>query len=53
VKNLEFSLGVGEGLTPASNGLVFKMIVGYTFDVACGAQRDAAALHRRVGPRGM
>jgi hypothetical protein len=31
-ENLELSAGVGEGLTPASNKLVFKIIVGYAFD---------------------
>jgi hypothetical protein len=31
-ENLELSAGVGEGLTEASNRLVFKIIVGYAFD---------------------
>jgi hypothetical protein len=32
VRNLELNAGVGQGLTSASNALVFKVIVGYTFD---------------------
>jgi hypothetical protein len=32
VRGLELNVGVGQGLTSASNALVFKMIVGYTFD---------------------
>ena len=34
VRNLELEAGVGEGLTAASNALVLKVIVGYTFDRA-------------------
>jgi hypothetical protein len=32
VEHLELDAGVGEGLTDASNRLVFKMIVGWSFD---------------------
>ena len=32
VRGLEVNLGVGEGLTPASNGLTVKAIVGYGLD---------------------
>jgi hypothetical protein len=32
-ENLELSAGVGEGLTEASNPLVFKIIIGYAFDL--------------------
>ena len=32
VKRLELNVGVGEGLTPGSNGLIFKTIVGYELD---------------------
>jgi hypothetical protein len=31
VRDVELNLGLGEGLTPASNGVVVKMIVGYVF----------------------
>lgn len=32
VQSLEWNLGIGEGLTPASDAVVFKAIVGYTFE---------------------
>lgn len=32
VEHLELNLGVGEGLTQASEGVVVKAIVGYEFD---------------------
>jgi hypothetical protein len=32
VENFEFNAGVGEGLTEASNALVFKAILGYSWD---------------------
>jgi hypothetical protein len=32
VRNLELNAGVGQGLTPASNALVAKLILGYVFD---------------------
>ncbi len=32
VKNFELNAGVGEGLTAASNGLAFKVIVGYAWE---------------------
>jgi hypothetical protein len=31
-ERFELNAGVGEGLTPASAGVVFKMILGYTFE---------------------
>jgi hypothetical protein len=31
IDSLELNVGLGEGLTPASNGVVFKTIVGYGF----------------------
>jgi hypothetical protein len=34
VRAFELNVGVGQGLTAASNGLVFKLIVGYAFDRA-------------------
>jgi hypothetical protein len=34
VRALELNVGVGQGLTSASNALVFKLIVGYAFDRA-------------------
>jgi hypothetical protein len=32
VKRLELNAGVGEGLTAGSNRLIFKMILGYTWE---------------------
>ena len=32
MRNFELNFGVGEGLTPGSNGFVVKMILGYAFD---------------------
>jgi hypothetical protein len=32
VPNFELNIGIGEGLTPASAGIVMKAIVGYTFE---------------------
>lgn len=34
----EFNAGVGFGLTPATDGLTFKMILGYRFDWGSGRQ---------------
>jgi hypothetical protein len=34
VDRLELNVGVGEGLTQASEGLVFKAILGYTFEAS-------------------
>ena len=45
VDHLELNVGVGEGLTEASNGLVFKLIVGYTLDPA--DKKTVSALPRR------
>ncbi len=33
IDRFELNAGVGEGLTPASNGVVFKIIVGYGWDL--------------------
>ncbi|MDP8999968.1 MAG: hypothetical protein M3O46_07645 [Myxococcota bacterium] len=46
VGHFELNLGVGEGLTPASAGIVLKAIVGYAFDPlttrpACSASNGA------------
>lgn len=34
----EFNAGVGFGLTPATDGVILKMILGYRFDFAAGAR---------------
>jgi hypothetical protein len=34
LERVEVDAGVGEGLTPASAGIIVKVILGYTFDVA-------------------
>jgi hypothetical protein len=34
VPHFELNAGVGEGLTPASNGFVVKMILGYAWEPA-------------------
>jgi hypothetical protein len=36
IESFELSIGVGEGLTPASNPVVVKAIVGYEFDTTPG-----------------
>ena len=38
VDRFELNAGVGEGLTPASNGVVFKIILGYGWDVGIRRQ---------------
>jgi hypothetical protein len=45
VPRFELSAGVGEGLTPASAGLVFKLIAGYEFDVLKHAPQPVALAH--------
>jgi hypothetical protein len=39
IKNVELNLGIGEGLTPASNRFVAKMILGYTWERRCSQCR--------------
>jgi hypothetical protein len=41
--DLELELGIGGGLTPASAGLVGKMIAGYSFDLNKASARPPAA----------
>ena len=31
-ENWEFNLGIGAGLTPATDSLILKSIIGYRFD---------------------
>jgi hypothetical protein len=38
IPRVEFSAGVGEGLTAASSGVVLKMVLGYTFEPAGRAE---------------
>jgi hypothetical protein len=47
IDRVEVNAGVGEGLTPASHGLVVKMILGYSWEHAKGAQQASS----RIGPR--
>ena len=64
VRGLEVNLGVGEGLTAASNGLTVKAIVGYELDRFARPARTPSAtpperealktrLRRRRPPRGL
>jgi len=39
----EFNFGVGFGLTPSTDRLLVKMIVGYRFDFAAHGEREAAS----------
>jgi hypothetical protein len=53
VERFELNVGLGEGLTPASEGLIVKAIVGYSFDApAAGAatERRCAASNGRRRP---
>jgi hypothetical protein len=53
VERFELNVGLGEGLTPASEGLIVKAIVGYSFDApAAGAatERRCAASDGRRRP---
>jgi hypothetical protein len=45
VPSFELNAGIGEGLTPASAGIVLKVIVGYAFEVG-GAPRSVAEAHQ-------
>ena len=57
IESFELNAGIGEGLTPASNGVVIKLIVGYAFDAATGASPAGKKLvgssiaHNRSGAR--
>jgi hypothetical protein len=42
IPHFEFNAGIGEGLTPASNGVVFKMILGYEFERRSGVPGSVA-----------
>lgn len=46
---IELNAGVGEGLTPACAGLVFKAIVGYTFERSASPPQTAWDLERKRG----
>ena len=53
VDDLELNVGVGEGLTSASNKIVLKMIVGYSWDTQPRQNTQKSALFRplrRNGP---
>ena len=41
IEHFELNAGIGEGLTPASNGVVMKIIVGYVFDRAAKDGKSA------------
>jgi hypothetical protein len=51
VDRLEVNAGVGEGLTPASQGVVFKAIVGYSFEPLPIRQKTegATGASKRIG----
>jgi hypothetical protein len=52
VDDFELQMGVGEGLTTASNPLTYKMIVGYVFDPRSEAERQAnRRMPRSIGRR--
>jgi hypothetical protein len=46
VEHLELNLGVGEGLTEASEGVVIKAIVGYEFESAETRPPQSASMRR-------
>jgi hypothetical protein len=50
VDRFELNVGVGEGLTQASAGLVFKAIVGYEFEAAPQKTRETLLAPRTVTP---
>ena len=52
IDNFELNAGVGEGLTGASNKLVLKMIVGYSWDTQPAAHAQKSAFHRPPRLRG-
>jgi hypothetical protein len=47
IDRVELNFGVGEGLTPASAGVVLKAIVGYTFEPSTTPSPLAASNRRR------
>jgi hypothetical protein len=47
VERFELNVGVGEGLTPASEGLIVKAILGYTFETVTTHPPHAASHWRR------
>lgn len=51
IQRLELNAGVGEGLTADSNRLIFKMIVGYTWESEPTARPREAAWSRRPASR--
>lgn len=50
VEHFELNAGVGEGLTDATDGLVFKVILGYEFEPAPATLPRAAASYLRRRP---
>ena len=46
VAHFELNVGLGEGLTPASAGIVMKAIVGYTFERSA-TERSVLASHKK------
>ena len=48
VKNFELNVGLGEGLTPASNAFVGKMILGYTWERNAPTEQATQGLPRRA-----
>ena len=56
VENFELNAGIGEGLTPASNGVVIKLVLGYAFDTNKVAEPRTKVVgysiaHNRSGAR--
>lgn len=47
VGSFELNVGLGEGLTPASEGLIVKAILGYSFDTLATQPPRAASNERR------
>jgi hypothetical protein len=50
VERIEVNFGIGEGLTPASTGLVVKAILGYTFEPPATLPPREASYERRPTP---
>jgi len=48
IDRIELNAGVGEGLTPASAGLVVKLIVGYEFEAPATSPAPRASYPRRL-----
>ncbi len=52
IEDFELQMGVGEGLTAASNPLTYKMIIGYVFDPRTEAEKQAnRRMPRSIGRR--